>query len=265
MGQPNGRSRLDDLPERLLASATGQERGRTLAGGSRCAGPRLRARSWRARRWCAFGRTPVASREVVSQRWERPGELVKGRGESPRGKGASHSMPHREPCAGHCEVAREALTVARAGGAMEHRKDNQFGAPRLSTSVEGNTGCDEMGETQSGSTVPMELTHVRKPEYTDRSMTGRDAGLPESSAGVPAFAGRCRSEQAPLGGAEGEGARGVRGHAGASPGPGLAPVSGRQASCPAQGQRFGRCRRVARHGFRRIILNFQHLRVPVDL
>ena len=27
--------------------------------------------------------------------------------------------------------------------------------------VEGNTGCDEMGETQSGSTVSMELTHVR--------------------------------------------------------------------------------------------------------
>ena len=29
--------------------------------------------------------------------------------------------------------------------------------------VEGEIGCDEMGETQSGSTVSMELTHVRKP------------------------------------------------------------------------------------------------------
>ena len=34
-------------------------------------------------------------------------------------------------------------------------------------------------------------------------MTGRDAGLAGSSAGVAAFAGRCRSEQARLGGAEG--------------------------------------------------------------
>ena len=45
------------------------------------------------------------------------------------------------------------------------------------------------------------------PESTDRSLTGRDAGLPESLAGVPAFAGRCRSEQARLGGAEGAVAR----------------------------------------------------------
>ena len=29
--------------------------------------------------------------------------------------------------------------------------------------VEGEIGCDEMGETQPGSTVSMELTHVRKP------------------------------------------------------------------------------------------------------
>ena len=28
--------------------------------------------------------------------------------------------------------------------------------------VEGEIGCDEMGETQSGSTVSMELRHVRK-------------------------------------------------------------------------------------------------------
>ena len=72
--------------------------------------------------------------------------------------------------------------------------------------VEGEIGCDEMGETQPGSTVSMELTHVRKPEYTDRSLRGRDAGLAESSAGVPASAGRCRSEERSLGGAEGAGA-----------------------------------------------------------
>ena len=42
-------------------------------------------------------------------------------------------------------------------------------------------------------------------------MTGRDAGLPESLAGVPAFAGAVpgagRSEERSLGGAEGAGAR----------------------------------------------------------
>ncbi len=37
-----------------------------------------------------------------------------------------------------------------------------------------------------------------KPESTDRSLTGRAAGLPERSAGVPAFAGRCRSEEPSL-------------------------------------------------------------------
>ena len=57
------------------------------------------------------------------------------------------------------------------------------------------------------------VNNLTKPEYTDRSLRGRDAGLAESSAGVPAFApgvaafaGRCRSEQARLGGAEGAGA-----------------------------------------------------------
>ena len=50
-------------------------------------------------------------------------------------------------------------------------------------------------------------TALAKPEYTDRSLKGRDAGLAESSAGVPASAGRCRSEQARLGGAEVAGAR----------------------------------------------------------
>ena len=74
-----------------------------------------------------------------------------------------------------------------------------------------------------------------KPESTDRSLTGRDAGLAESSAGVPAFARRRRGRSgarsprsAPLGGAERgrEGARGVRGHAGASLGPGASAVGG---------------------------------------
>ena len=52
------------------------------------------------------------------------------------------------------------------------------------------------------------------PESTDRSLTGRAAGLAESSAGVAAFAGRCRGRtgarsrrSARLGGAEGAGAR----------------------------------------------------------
>ena len=53
-----------------------------------------------------------------------------------------------------------------------------------------------------------------KPESTDRSLRGRAAGLAESSAGVAAFAGRCRGRtgarrrrSASLGGAEGAGAR----------------------------------------------------------
>ena len=53
-----------------------------------------------------------------------------------------------------------------------------------------------------------------KLESTDRGLTGREAGLAESSAGVPAFAGRRRGRagarsprSAPLGGAEGAGAR----------------------------------------------------------
>ena len=37
-----------------------------------------------------------------------------------------------------------------------------------------------------------------KGESTDRSLTGRAAGLAERSAGVPAFAGRCRSEEPSL-------------------------------------------------------------------
>ena len=96
-----------------------------------------------------------------------------------------------------------------------------------------------------------------KPGYTDRSLRGRDAGLPESSAGVPVFAGRAGARSgrsAQLGGAGGAGARRARAcwreartRVGA--------VSGRQAgsgsarsrasaaaSWSAQGQRFGRCR-----------------------
>ena len=44
---------------------------------------------------------------------------------------------------------------------------------------------------------------LRKPGYTDRSLRGRDAGLAESSAGAPAFAGRCRSEEPSLSAARG--------------------------------------------------------------
>ena len=53
----------------------------------------------------------------------------------------------------------------------------------------------------------LDTVFVVKPEYTDRSLRGRDAGLPESLAGVAAFAGRCRSEERSLRGAEGAVAR----------------------------------------------------------
>ena len=103
-----------------------------------------------------------------------------------------------------------------------------------------------------------------KPESTDRSLKGRAAGLPERSAGVPAFAGRCRSEEPSLSVAQrGSGAlrapaRGCARRARAcwrEPRSRAGAVSGRQAGSgsarnrasaaahwPAQGQRFARCR-----------------------
>ena len=43
---------------------------------------------------------------------------------------------------------------------MEHR-NRVFWSAETVWMVEGEIGCDVMGETQSGSTVSMELTHVR--------------------------------------------------------------------------------------------------------
>ena len=102
------------------------------------------------------------------------------------------------------------------------------------------------------------------PESTDRSLRGRAAGLPESSAGASAFAGRCRSEEPSLSVAQrGSGAlrapaRGCARRARAcwrEPRSRAGAVSGRQAGSgsarnrtraaahwPAQGQRFARCR-----------------------
>ena len=101
-------------------------------------------------------------------------------------------------------------------------------------------------------------------ESTDRSLKGRAAGLPERSAGVPAFAGRCRSEEPSLSVAQrGSGAlrapaRGCARRARAcwrEPRTRVGAVSERQAGSgnarnraraaahwPAQGQRFARCR-----------------------
>ena len=106
--------------------------------------------------------------------------------------------------------------------------------------------------------------HHPYPESTDRSLTGRAAGLPESSAGASAFAGRCRSEEPSLSVAQrGSGAlrapaRGCARRARAcwrEPRSRAGAVSGRQAGSgsarnrasaaahwPAQGQRFARCR-----------------------
>ena len=102
-------------------------------------------------------------------------------------------------------------------------------------------------------------------ESTDRSLKGRAAGLPESSAGVPAFAGRCRSAEPERGAVAQRGsgalrapARGCARRARAcwrEPRTRAGAVSGRQAGSgsarnraraaahwPAQGQRFARCR-----------------------
>ena len=107
-------------------------------------------------------------------------------------------------------------------------------------------------------------TGARNLESTDRSLKGRAAGLPERSAGVPAFAGRCRSEEPSLSVAQrGSGAlrapaRGCARRARAcwrEPRTRVGAVSERQAGSgnarnraraaahwPAQGQRFARCR-----------------------
>ena len=103
-----------------------------------------------------------------------------------------------------------------------------------------------------------------QPESTDRSLKGRAAGLPERSAGVPAFAGRCRSEEPSLSVAQRGSvalrapARGCARRARAcwrEPRTRVGAVSERQAGSgnarnraraaahwPAQGQRFARCR-----------------------
>ena len=108
------------------------------------------------------------------------------------------------------------------------------------------------------------LQSLAKLESTDRSLKGRAAGLPERSAGVPAFAGRCRSEEPSLSVAQpGSGAlrapaRGCARRARAcwrEPRTRVGAVSERQAGSgnarnraraaahwPAQGQRFARCR-----------------------
>ena len=116
----------------------------------------------------------------------------------------------------------------------------------------------------SGKSARLSPPHACKPESTDRSLKGRAAGLPESSAGASAFAGRCRSEEPSLSVAQrGSGAlrapaRGCARRARAcwrEPRSRAGAVSGRQAGSgsarnrtraaahwPAQGQRFARCR-----------------------
>ena len=108
------------------------------------------------------------------------------------------------------------------------------------------------------------LAGTRKPESTDRSLTGRAAGLAESSAGVAALARRCRgragarSRRSARLGVLSARARGCARRARAcwrEPRTRTGAVSGRQAGSgsarnrasaaahwPAQGQRFGRCR-----------------------
>ena len=78
--------------------------------------------------------------------------------------------------------------------------------------VEGELGCDDMGETQSGSTVSMELTHVRKTFVgtwegsalsrrvvrRDRIGEGGNRSRPHSILGwlaPAAYAARCEAQQ----------------------------------------------------------------------
>ena len=129
----------------------------------------------------------------------------------------------------------------------------------LECKYEGSAGLlrDQLGHRLEAFPEALGMFGVLYPEYTDRGLRGRDAGMPESSAGVSVFAGRCRSEQARLGGTEGAGA-GERGACagmlarGSDPGrrcerrqAGSGSARNRASAAahwPAQGQRLGRCR-----------------------
>ena len=168
--------------------------------------------------------------------------------------------------------------VQYVGNQLPEARSHYHGLREALPELRGVVVLDDLAEAQSGGGLDCLDWRRREienylcsyatlesyPESTDRSLTGRAAGLAESSAGVAALAGRCRGRagarsrrSAPLGGAERAGARDREACAGmlaraAEP---AGAVSGRQAGsgsarnraraaahCPAQGQRFGRCR-----------------------
>ena len=101
-----------------------------------------RTASWRSER---------AGRGGVGGRWcarrTGGGQPVEVR----RKEGVTDHL-HPESCAGRCEAAGEALTGARTGGAIEHRKQ-EFWSAETVTAVEGHTDITATGEGMKGSTV----------------------------------------------------------------------------------------------------------------
>ena len=131
------RSRVNAVvPARPLTRAAAEARIRRGRGGRR------RATSWRTAR---------AGRGCVGGRWcarrTGGGQPVEVR----RKEGVTDHL-HPESCAGRCEAAGEALTGARTGGAIEHRKQ-EFWSAETVTAVEGHTDITATGEGMKGSTV----------------------------------------------------------------------------------------------------------------
>ena len=180
----------------------------------------------------------------------------------------SQSLPLSAPLTVSVEVTATGSTLSGATPSSA-----TFEAGSATATVEATTLDDSVVEPPgtvtalvrgSTSNPPVYLTELPNLESTDRSLKGRAAGLPERSAGVPAFAGRCRSEEPSLSVAQrGSGAlrapaRGCARRARAcwrEPRTRVGAVSERQAGSgnarnraraaahwPAQGQRFARCR-----------------------
>ena len=168
--------------------------------------------------------------------------------------------PREEQRLGYVYTLAAAEIAERVKKGERIRDDGFFGG-----SHQGRSDAEEVWESAlMKSQREPEEKKLPKPESTDRSLTGRAAGLPESSAGASAFAGRCRSEEPSLSVAQrGSGAlrapaRGCARRARAcwrEPRSRAGAVSGRQAGSgsarnrasaaahwPAQGQRFARCR-----------------------
>ena len=180
----------------------------------------------------------------------------------PRLGGEADKLGNRYEGLWSVDAALDLIDGEYAGLTVEAVGDEAAGVEFVRTAPSGVREYHSIKRQQgAGNWTLSRLTNL---ESTDRSLKGRAAGLPERSAGVPAFAGRCRSEEPSLSVAQrGSGAlrapaRGCARRARAcwrEPRTRVGAVSERQAGSgnarnraravahwPAQGQRFARCR-----------------------